>query len=383
MRKENSGKKPIRVLQVLASLDRGGAETIVMNLYRNINREKMQFDFVVNERTNEYAYEIKALGGRVFRVPRYTLFNHHHYRRTWKELLCQHPEWEIVHGHHTSPAFVYLSVANNLGRVTIAHSHTAGGESSIKTYLKVISRYPLRYIARYLFACSNSAAKWMFGRKSIVTHILHNAIDAEKFRYSQIVRNEVRHKVGLEGKFVIGNVGRLNVPKNHTFLIDIFKKVHEQCPNSILLLIGDGSLRSTIEKKVVQLGLSDYVVFLGSRSDVPELLNAIDVFLFPSLYEGLPLSVIESQAAGLPSVVSEAIPEEAYITDLIEKEYLSSSSTDWAKRVLKYRGGYERLDTSDLIKSRGFDIFQTAAWLQHFYHGLCNNHSNVHMKQIA
>jgi glycosyltransferase involved in cell wall biosynthesis len=360
---------PIRVLQVLASLDRGGAEAMIMSLYRNIDRNKVQFDFVVNESTSEYAHEaeIRRLGGRIFHVPRYTISNYTRYKKEWIKLLNEHPEWKIIHGHHTSPAFIYLNIAKKHNRVTIAHSHIAGCEKSLKAYSKVILRYPLRYISKYMFACSAMAATWMFGKHSKSTYVLNNAIDSEKFIYNTSIRNEVRKNLQIEDKFVVGHIGRFNLQKNHKFLIEIFNKVHDSYSDSVLLLVGDGELRASIEKQVAELGLKDSVIFLGSRSDVTELLQAMDVFTFPSLYEGLGIVAIEAQAAGMPTIVAETIPEEAYITELIEKEYLSSSPAEWANRILKYSAGFEREDTSPIIKSNGYDIRQTASWIQNFY----------------
>lgn len=358
-----------RVLQVLASLDRGGAETMIMNIYRNIDRAKLQFDFVVNEQRKEYAYEseIKELGGRIYRVPRYTLGNYLSYKQAWKRLLCEHPEWLIIHGHHTSSAFIYLRVAKSLNRITISHSHIAGGEHSVKSYLKVIMRYPLRYMADYLFACSKSAAIWMYGKHSHSAYIINNAIDAEKFVFNKNMRKDKRKELQIEDKFVIGHVGRFHIQKNHKFLIDIFKEVHDRNRDSVLLLVGDGDLRQSIEEKVNNLGLADNVIFTGVRSDIPELFQAMDVFVFPSLYEGLGIVAVEAQAAGLHCIVADTIPKEAYVTDLVEKEYLKTSKELWAERILKYAKGYDRRNTYEQIKSSGYDIEETSNWLEEFY----------------
>lgn len=361
--------EPIRVLQVFASLDRGGAETMIMNIYRNINRNRVQFDFVANEKECEYSYEkeIRELGGRIFYVPEFNIVNYMIYKRTWKNLLSEHPEWKIVHGHHTSPAFVYLKEAKAQNRITIAHSHIAGGESSFKSYMKVILRYPIRYIADYLFACSKSAAKWMFGKYYTSAYIINNAIDAQKFSFRENIREVKRKELGIENKFVIGHIGRFQTQKNHKFLIDVFKIIHSRNNNAVLLLVGDGELRQTIIEKVENLGLSDNVIFTGVRSDIPELLQAMDVFVFPSLYEGLGIAVIEAQAAGLHCIVADTIPKEAYITDLIESIPLTEKEDIWAERILKYNNGYNRQNTYEEVKSKGYDIYETTRWLEEFY----------------
>jgi len=361
--------EPIRVLQVLASLDRGGAETLIMNIYKKIDRSRVQFDFVVNEREREYSYEkeIKELGGKIFYVPRFNIDNCLFYIRAWENLLSAHPEWRIIHGHYTSLAFIYLGIAKAQKRVTIAHSHTAGGDGSLKSYMKVLLQYPLRYIADYLFACSESAAKWMFGKYYSSAYIINNAIDAKRFVFREDIRKLKRKELGIENKFVVGHIGRFQTPKNHNFLIDIFKIIHKRYNNSVLLLVGDGELRQSIEKKVNYLGLSNDVIFTGVRSDIPDLLQAMDVFVFPSLYEGFGIVVVEAQAAGLHCIVADTVPKEAFVTSLIESIPLTEKEEIWAERVLKYNNGYKRLNTYEEVKSKGYDIYETAKWLEEFY----------------
>ena len=360
--------EPIRILQVFASLDRGGAEAMIMNLYRKIDKEKIQFDFVVNDRDTEYAHEkeITDLGGRIFRVPRFKLFNYSTYKKAWINLFENHPEWEIVHGHHTSPAFIYLSVAKRKKRLTIAHSHIAGTEKNIKSYSKKLMRLPLRYISDYLFACSDKASKWMFGNRSKKAHLINNSIDSAVFSYDECIRNKARKNLGIEDRFVIGHIGRFQTQKNHNFLIDVFYEVRKKNSHAVLLLIGDGDLRSSIKKKVESQGLEGSVLFLGVRSDIPELLLAMDMFLFPSLYEGLPVTLMEAQASGLKILASDTITNEVAITDNVEFMSLNSSAEVWADRIMKYSNGYERKDTSQEIVSAGYDIKSTAKWYENF-----------------
>ncbi|QDY44832.1 glycosyltransferase family 1 protein [Planococcus glaciei] len=311
--------KPIRILQVLASLDIGGAEMMIMNIYRNIDKSKIQFDFVVNDQIQQYAFEseIESMGGRIYRIPRYKITNYLAYKKVWEDLLLEHPEWQVIHGHHTSPAFIYLPIAKRLKRNTIAHSHTAGSGESFKSKLKILTRYPIRHMADYLFSCSALAGEWMFGKKKKI-YVLNNAIDTNKFLFSTSSREEKRLELQLENKFVIGHVGRMYPEKNHFFLIDIFDSIYKQNNNTVLLLIGDGKLRSQLEKKVMELNLSENVIFTGIRNDIPELMQAMDLFLFPSLYEGLPVTLIEAQASGLPCVVSNTVTEETKITNHVD-----------------------------------------------------------------
>jgi len=366
--------KPIRILQVFASLDRGGAETMIMNIYRNIDKKKVQFDFVVNNKIDEYSYEseIKKMGGRIYRMPKYQFKNHLSYKKKWRELLVDHPEWKIIHAHHTTPAFIYLKIAKKLKRITIAHSHTAGGEKTLRSYVRRLMRYPLRMIPKYYFACSKSAAEWMFGRKSIETYILNNAVDTDEFIFDYKQRIDIRKKMKIEDNFVVGHIGRFDQAKNHDFLIDIFYAIQEHDKNSMLILIGDGKNKKLIEQKVQNLGLEDNVIFTGVRKNIAELLQGMDVFLFPSLFEGLPVTLVEAQAAGLHCVVSDTITDEVEVTkNLLEFVSLNCSSHEWAEKILRHKNSSRRNVYSEVVNS-GYDINTTTNQIQQFY--LTNNY---------
>ncbi|WAA12116.1 glycosyltransferase family 1 protein [Fervidibacillus halotolerans] len=364
-------KEPIRILHVFAQMNRGGAETMIMNMYRHIDRSKIQFDFVVHtEEHCAYDKEIYELGGRIFRVPRYTGKNHLNYKKSWNQFFKMHPEYKIIHGHVRSTASIYLKIAKKYGVITIAHSHSTSSGSGLSAIVKNILQYPIRYIADYLFACSKDAGEWLYGKRACKKnnfYILKNAIDTKQYVFNESIRNIKRKEFKIENKFVIGHVGRFNIPKNHSLLIDIFKKVHDKNQNTVLMLVGDGELRPIIEKKVNELGLSDYVIFTGVRSDIPELLQATDVFVFPSLYEGLPVTLVEAQAAGLPCIISDTITDEVKITNLVEKLPLNLSAKEWAEKVLKYMNVYERKNTFEEIKTGGYDVNETAKWLEDFY----------------
>jgi len=360
---------PIRILHAFAVLDRGGAEVMMMNIYKEIDREKIQFDFVVNDNNCKYAYEdeIDKLGGRVFRMPKYTALNHFAYKKAWKRLLAEHPEWLIIHAHHTSSAGAYFGQARAMGKLTIAHSHTAGGVKSVKSYIKILLRSRLKHKADYLFACSSNAAKWMFGKHASRVKIIKNAIDVEKFTFNNEIRKTKRDEFRIENKFVLGNIGRFGIEKNHKFLIDIFAEVKKKRPESVLLLVGDGELRSEIERKVDTLGLEDSVIFTGVRQDVSELLQAMDVFVFPSLFEGLPVTVIEAQAAGLPCLISDTITDEVQITDSVEALSLTETSQKWAENILKFADDKERKDVREEIKAAGYDVVSQTNEISGFY----------------
>lgn len=361
---------PIRVLQVFAQMNRGGAETMIMNLYRNIDRSKIQFDFVVHTEDNcFFDDEIRKLGGRIFRIPTYKGKNHLSYSNYWKSIFENHSEYRIIHGHVRSTASIYLNIAKKYNLVTIAHSHSTSSGKGLPAVVKNTLQYPIRYIADYCFACSLSAGKWLFGQKTIKKnnfYILNNAISAHEFTFNIDSRNKIRKEFQIENQFVIGHVGRFHELKNHEFLIEIFKSVYEKNRNAILMLVGDGELRKKIEKKVNDLGLTNQVVFTGVRSDIPELLQAMDVFVFPSFYEGLGIVAIEAQASGLPCVVSDTLPNEVLITNLIKKESINGTK-GWIEKISTYFDGYNRFDTYDQIKSKGYDIKDSTEWLENFY----------------
>lgn len=368
--------KPIRVLQVFALMNRGGAETMIMNLYRNIDRTKVQFDFIVH--TNKacaYDDEIKNLGGKIYRVPRYNGKNHLQYKRAWNKFFQEHPEYKIIHGHVRSTAAIYLRIAKKYGLITIAHSHSTSSGNGFSAIVKKVLQYPIRYTADYLFACSKSAGEWLFGKKACKGDnffVFKNAIDAKKFIYNKEIRERKRKELHIENKFVIGHIGRFHLSKNHTFLIDVFKEIYDRNENSVLVLVGDGELRSSIEKKVNDLRLSGSVIFTGVRSDVPQLLQAMDVFVFPSLYEGLPVTVVEAQAAGLPCFVTEAIPREAYLTDHVYSISYKQSAKHWANEILKYYILFKRKNSLSQIKSQGYDVLSTAKAIEDFYFQIIN-----------
>ncbi len=360
---------PIRVLHVFASLDRGGAETMIMNIYRSIDREKVQFDFVVDDSNKKYDYEeeIEYLGGNIYRIPKYKAKNYFSYRSKWESILMSHKEWNIVHIHHTVPAFTYLGIAKKNQLVTIVHSHTAGATKSIKSILKILSRFPLRFLAEYLFACSVAAAKWMFGNKSSKAIIINNSIDSKRYIFSAEKRDLMRTELNLENSFTIGHIGNFSKAKNYPFILDVFVEVYKQNQFAKLVLIGKNDNNPEVERRVKELGLEKNVIVTGVRSDISDLLQSLDVFLFPSLHEGLPVTLIEAQASGLKIFASDTITNEVAITDNVEFISLNESAEVWADRIMKYRDGYERKDTSQEIITAGYDVKQSANELEDFY----------------
>lgn len=363
--------EPVRILHVFGRLDRGGAETMLMNLYRNIDRNKVQFDFVIcTTDLCDYTNEIKSMGGRVYSIPRFNFKNSLHYIRAWHALLREHPEYKIIHGHLRSTAAIYLRIAKKYGCITISHSHSTSSGYGFSALTKTALQYPIRFIADYFFTCSNQAGIWLYGEKACKKKnyiLLKNAIDVKEYSYNEEKRQETREKLNLEGKFVIGHIGTFKSAKNHKFIIDVFQEIHRKCDSAVLLLVGDGDLRLQIENQVNDAGIADYVIFTGVSSKIPSLLQAMDVFLFPSFYEGLPVSVIEAQAAGLKCFLSDTISNESSVTPLVEYVSLTNTAEAWSDEILQYSNGYIRRNMYHEIKDAGYDIEASCTWIEKFY----------------
>ncbi len=361
--------EPIRILHVIGIMNRGGAETMIMNLYRNIDRNKVQFDFVENSsEPAAFDEEILSLGGKIYRCPHYNGKNHFAYVKWWNTFFQKHPaEYPIVHGHLGSTAAIYLSVAKKHGAYTIAHSHSAGSGSAMYRMFA----YPTRYIADKFFACSKDAGISRYGKTvgndSVRCQVLNNAIDARRFSFNQETRKQVRSELHIaENAIVIGHVGRFVEAKNHLFLIDVFADVRKRDPNAVLLLIGDGERRAEIQAAIAEKHLDDAVILTGVRSNVWDFYQAMDVFMFPSVYEGLPVSLVEAQAAGLPCCVSSNVPKDSAITDLVQFISLEDRSEKWAEIALR-SVKTSRPDMLSEIQNAGFDVISTANWLENFY----------------
>lgn len=356
----------IRVLHVVTHMNRGGLETMIMNYYRNIDRETVQFDFLVHrENKADYDEEIEQLGGRIYRISRLNPFSIS-YRKELNNFFKEHSEYQIVHVHQDCMSSIILKAAKKNGvKVRIAHSHSSSQDKNIKYLIKLFYKRLIPQYATDLLACGEKAGKWMFSGAKF--QILNNAIEADRYVFNPKKREYMRESLGIkENELLIGHVGRFSPPKNHEFLIQIFNNIVEK-KNAKLLLIGDGDLRKEIENKVKQLGISDRVIFTGVRSDVFDLMQAMDVFVFPSLYEGLPVTMVEAQAAGLPCVISSNIPKETVIIPgLVDIVDLSDSFDNWGQHICQMVKT-NRKDTSDKIIENGFDIKESAKWLEEFY----------------
>ena len=361
----------IRVLQVIGKMNRAGAETLIMNLYRNIDREKVQFDFVVhgNEKC-DYDDEIEKMGGIIYHAPVYKVYNYLEYKKWWKKFLNDHKEYKEIHGHIRSSAPIYLKEAKKHGLYTIVHSHSAD-RKGFRGFLFHVLTYNIRKYADFFYGCSAEAIKNAFGKKVLEnsnSQVLKNGIEVKKYIFNQKKREDLRKKMDIDDYFVIGHVGRFTYAKNHKFLIDIFEQILKKNKKSILILVGRGELEDEIKKYVETKKISNNIKFLGVREDVNELLMSFDAFVFPSFFEGLSVVGIEAQATGIKCFVSEAFTEEGILsTSNVYKLSLSNTPEEWAKCVLKEAKKYDRKDMSKTIMEKGFDIKETAKQMQKFY----------------
>jgi len=365
----------IRVLEVLGRMDRGGAEAMIMNLYRMIDRSKVQLDFMVHTGDHcQFDDEIHSMGGRIFYVPRFRVFNLWSYIKAWKVFFKNHPEIKVVHGHIGSTAAIYLHEANKAGCFTIAHSHSAGkSRLSAHDILYSFFSFPTRYVAKQLFGCSTEAGIMRYGKAAVNKNKYKNfpnAIDLKRFSFQTAIRNKKRNELGVyEDHPIIVHVGRVTTPKNPQMIFEVFKEIVKIDLNAICLWVGTGELEEEYRLKIKREGLEKRIIMTGVRKDITEILQASDCFLFPSLWEGLPVSVIEAQATGLPCVISDTISKEVEVSNLVEWHNLNEPPSIWAERCLSLAvlSLKNRKSPTEEIRNAGYDIIKTADWLQQFY----------------
>ena len=361
---------PIRVLNLFTIMDRGGAETMVMNYYRKIDRSKVQFDFLVHrQQRGAYEDEIEALGGRIYRMSPIYPQNFRKYKKELRAFFQEHPEYRIIHAHMSELGyFAFREAARQGVPVRICHAHNAPHGFDLKMIVRTYFKKRMMPYVTHLFMCGIESGRWLFGEENESRFImLNNAIDAAAYSYDPRRRQAVRQDLGLTGELVVGHVGRFNKQKNHPFLIELCAALLKREPNAVLLLVGGGEDQPRIEQKVRDLGIAERVRFLGVRSDVADLMQAMDVFAFPSLFEGLPVTMVEAQAAGLPCLISDGIPQECILTQgLVEIVPLAAGPEAWAERVLEKRN-FPRTDRRAEIAAHGFDITTEAIKLQEFY----------------
>ena len=363
-------KAPVKVLQIMGIVESGGVEAVIMNYYLHIDRSKVQFDFVMHQGSNpNYIAEVESLGAKVHEVTPYTKniikFTYEIYK------IIKEGNYKIVHSNMNSLSGFPLLAAYLAGaKVRILHNHTADTkEEGLRTVIKRVLRPFAKAFANRYWACSKLAGEWMYGKDAVMNNrvtVINNAIDLDKFAFNQEKRDELRKQLGLEGKFVVGHVGRFMKQKNHEFLIDVFVEVAKQKENAVLLLIGEGSLIGLIKNKVNALNLTGKTIFLGVRSDVADLYNVMDVFVLTSYYEGLPVVGVECQANGLPLLCSDNVTKEVVFSKAIELLSLDSGVRKWSSKVIEM-GCNKRFYTRKDIERVGFDVQVESKKLESFY----------------
>ncbi len=370
--------QPVRILHILGNTQLGGAESRIMDLYRHMDRSVVQFDFVVHSKEEGYFNEeIRKLGGRIFRVPRFRVLNYFSYCCAWKKLLQEHrdadgrSEFHMIQGHMTSTAAIYLPIARKCGiETTIAHARSAGVDKGLKGILTRFLRRNLSKKADYLFTCSELAGISVFGKKAVEqgrTRFLPNAIDCQKFAPDPLVREKIRRELGIENCYVIGHVGRFHYAKNHEYLLRVFAElVKRKTRDYVLLLLGEGSGMEDIRILSRELGIGDKVYFLGNKSNVNDYYQAMDYFVYPSRFEGMPGTIVEAQTAGLRCLMSDTICKEVIATELVTTRSISEDPGLWADEIEQHLQ-YQRSSRVDEMKELGFDVHGQAVLMTDFY----------------
>ena len=357
---------PIRILHIVQRMEAGGTQAFLMNLYRNIDRSKIQFDFLVEYEEKEfYDNEIISLGGKIYYTNFRKTLNVIKFKKTLSNILKEHPEYKIVHIHATAIGKICTDVAKKCGvKTIIAHTHNNSAVKDWKYYPKILLRKLYTNGPTDFFACSEDAGRYTFKNKKFT--VVYNAIDIDKFLFKQEIREEFRKELNIEDKFVIGNIGRLHEQKNQSFLIDVFYEIQKKKDNAILLIVGKGPLENELKEKVSNLGINNKVYFLGNRKDIDRIYQGIDVFALPSLFEGLGIVAIEAQVSGLPVIASTGVAKEANITSNIQNIDLKDSIDIWAETIcrsnVKNRNSVEKL-----VRNSKFDVKNSAKFLQEFY----------------
>ncbi len=362
----------VRVLHVLHSMNCGGAETLLMHLYRNMDREKVQFDFLVNVfEEMYYEREIESLGGHIYRMPFLTKTTPPVYAHALTKFFRAHP-YRIVHSHLETTTGIILAAARRAGvPVRIAHSHNSrftrvGLAAAPENLFKAWCRSRIVSNATHLFGCSEEANRWLYGRHAGESTLLNNGVDVAACAYDAQVRAQRRRELGVGDAPVFGHVGRFNDQKNHVFLIEAFARYHASHPGGRLLLVGEGVLQPQIERQARDAGLADSVSFLGLRPDVPQLLQAMDCFLLPSKFEGLPLALVEAQAAGLVCLAADTVSPQSDL-GACAFSFLPLEVGAWADAMARVTPSADREKAAAAVIARGFDSRTQSAKMQSFY----------------
>ncbi|MBQ9991341.1 MAG: glycosyltransferase family 1 protein [Lachnospiraceae bacterium] len=362
--------KPIRVLHLVGAMYPGGMENFIMNLYEKIDRTEFWFDFVVHQqKENDYREQIEEWGGRVYEIPRLTKRPFASLRMLYQ--IIKKNQYDIVI-RHTANALItpQLFVAKLAGAKTICHSHS---ETDPKMFLHRLGRLLMGRAADQKLACSYRAGKWMYGNQKF--QVIHNAINVDRFIYDETRAERIREEFGLQDSHVYGHIGNFTTPKNHMFLLAVYHEIGRLDPKAVFFCLGEGELRSEIEAEIRRLGMEKKVILTGMRPDAESFMSCFDLLLFPSLFEGLPLTLIEAQAAGLKALISDRITENVVITEnLITRKSLDEKPAEWAKKAVELaaEGKRDRGCQREAIEKAGYDMNSLAKWYEAYFHSLVN-----------
>lgn len=352
----------IRVLQVLGSVGLGGAESRIMDLYRHMDREKIQFDFLITRGNSEYYKdEIESLGGKVYYLPAFRVINYAQYRKAVRAFFRENAgRYAAVHGHMTSTAAIYLPIAKKEGvPLTIAHARSAGVDPGLKGYVTRHLRLNLRNKCDKMLACSREAGESVFGKGADFV-FMPNAIDSRAFAYDKGLRDSTREKYGIKDEILIGHVGSFRYAKNHEWVLKVFKEFLKLCDgNARLFLAGDGERREEMTRLAQEMGLGSSVIFAGNISDTPPIYDAFDCLLFPSRYEGMPGTVVEAAASGLSCLISDSITSQVVITDSVVAMSLERSASEWAGELMRLIEADRMRDRGAVVCKDGRDLADT------------------------
>lgn len=364
---------PIRVLHVVTIMNLGGVETLLMSLYRNIDRTKIQFDFLVHRSAKGvFDDEILKLGGRIYYSMPLVPHKVVSYNTELLRFLKEHPEYKIIHSHLNANSTLVLRIAKKAKvPVRIAHAHIDSPSPGGKGLIENVVKKPITNYSTKNFSCSKSAGNWLFGINSDY-EVFNNGIETERFVFNPIHRNEVRENLSInKDEIVIGHIGRFFEQKNHRFLIDVFSEFIKLNPQSKLLLIGEGELQDEIKTLSREKGIEDNIIFTGAIKNANEYLSAMDLFLFPSLFEGLGIVLIEAQCNGLPILMTDTLPKEAeLVRHLVFRKPLNDAPNEWAQKmqeILIAKQGADRSVYRQTIINGGYDASTNAERLQDFY----------------
>lgn len=364
--------KPIKILQIFTVLNKGGAETNLMNYYRNMERNEFQMDFLVHRESGFFEQEILNSGSNIYRLPPILPWKLKEYKRAVKDFFDQHSDYDIIHGQCSElGVFIYEEAKRRNIPVIIAHAHNAKMDRDKKLAFRILWKKRMRKSINTYFTCGKEAAENLFGKELAKKAFqMNNAIEVENFKFNVEVRNQKRAELNADKTINLVNIGRFNTQKNQLFLLDIFAEILKQNNNYQLFLVGQGELENRLKEKVKKLNLEKNVRFLGLRNDVSELLQAMDCFLFPSLHEGFSVAFVEAQTTGIQCVISDGVPAESILVkENVQVISLKENAEQWANKILEIKN-FERKDVSKTIKEKGYDIKENAKKMEEKYREL-------------